>query len=232
MAATGWVYVPQACPPAPTAGCTWCCTAASRTRRPSATSTCATPATTAGPTPTASSCCTRRPAHGGTQQLLGLVGLHGADYAQKSGPQMAAIKAMVDRRRAARAVEPAGADRRRHFGRHRQQHGDRGTASRRGRLQRLSRQHKVNARRSQHQLHRQRPAAATTYSWTVTAVEANGAESPPRRRHGTTTGSAATCFTASNYAHTTRAAPTQRRLHAMPRARTRTWACGTSSRRR
>ena len=45
---------------------------------------------------------------------------------------------------------------------------------------------------------------ATTYSWTVRAVDANSAEgavSAPAT--GTTTGSAAVCFTASNYAHTT-----------------------------
>lgn len=48
-------------------------------------------------------------------------------------------------------------------------------------------------------------AAATTYSWTVTAVDANGAESAASApATGTTSGSvAATCFTASNYAHTT-----------------------------
>lgn len=48
-------------------------------------------------------------------------------------------------------------------------------------------------------------ASATTYSWTVRAVDVNGAEgavSAPAT--GTTTGSApATCFTATNYAHTT-----------------------------
>jgi poly(3-hydroxybutyrate) depolymerase len=47
-------------------------------------------------------------------------------------------------------------------------------------------------------------AAATTYSWTVRALDANGAEgasSAPAT--GTTTGAAATCHTSSNYAHTT-----------------------------
>ena len=47
-------------------------------------------------------------------------------------------------------------------------------------------------------------APATTYSWTVAAVDAAGAVgalSAPAT--GTTTGSPATCFTASNYAHTT-----------------------------
>ena len=45
---------------------------------------------------------------------------------------------------------------------------------------------------------------ATTYSWTVAAVDGNGAQgamSSPAS--GTTTGVAATCYTASNYAHTT-----------------------------
>lgn len=49
-------------------------------------------------------------------------------------------------------------------------------------------------------------AAATTYSWTVAAVDANGAQGAlSAAATGTTTGTAtppATCFTASNYAHT------------------------------
>lgn len=47
-------------------------------------------------------------------------------------------------------------------------------------------------------------AAATTYSWTVRAVDGSGAEGAASApASGTTTGSAATCYTASNYAHTT-----------------------------
>jgi poly(3-hydroxybutyrate) depolymerase len=50
-------------------------------------------------------------------------------------------------------------------------------------------------------------ASATTYQWTVTAVDGNGAESAQSApASGTTTGTApppATCYTASNYAHTT-----------------------------
>jgi poly(3-hydroxybutyrate) depolymerase len=43
----------------------------------------------------------------------------------------------------------------------------------------------------------------TTYSWTVRAVDANGVEgAASNAATGTTTGSAATCYTASNYAHT------------------------------
>ena len=43
----------------------------------------------------------------------------------------------------------------------------------------------------------------TTYSWTVRAVDASGAEGAASSpASGTTTGTAATCFTASNYDHT------------------------------
>lgn len=47
-------------------------------------------------------------------------------------------------------------------------------------------------------------AAATTYSWTVAALDANGVQGTQSAPvSGTTTGTAATCYTASNYAHTT-----------------------------
>ena len=47
-------------------------------------------------------------------------------------------------------------------------------------------------------------AAATTYSWTVTDLNGSGVESAPSAAAtGTTTGTAATCYTANNYAHTT-----------------------------
>ena len=47
-------------------------------------------------------------------------------------------------------------------------------------------------------------AAATTYSWTVTAADgANVEGAASAAATGTTTGAAATCYTASNYAHTT-----------------------------
>jgi hypothetical protein len=49
-------------------------------------------------------------------------------------------------------------------------------------------------------------AAATTYSWTVKAADANGAEGTASAAvNGTTTGApppTATCYTASNYSHT------------------------------
>lgn len=45
-------------------------------------------------------------------------------------------------------------------------------------------------------------AAGTSYQWTVTALDAAGAESAPSApASGTTTGTAAQCFTTSNYAH-------------------------------
>jgi len=45
---------------------------------------------------------------------------------------------------------------------------------------------------------------ATTYSWTVRAVDSGGAEGAASSpASGTTTGAAAVCFTASNYSHTT-----------------------------
>jgi len=45
-------------------------------------------------------------------------------------------------------------------------------------------------------------AAGTTYSWTVTDLDAGGAESAPSgAASGTTTGTAPACYTASNYAH-------------------------------
>jgi poly(3-hydroxybutyrate) depolymerase len=47
-------------------------------------------------------------------------------------------------------------------------------------------------------------APGTSYSWTVKAADANGAEGPASApATGSTTGTAATCHTASNYAHTT-----------------------------
>jgi hypothetical protein len=45
-------------------------------------------------------------------------------------------------------------------------------------------------------------AAGTTYSWTATDLDASGAESAQSTAAtGTTTGTAATCYTANNYAH-------------------------------
>jgi poly(3-hydroxybutyrate) depolymerase len=47
-------------------------------------------------------------------------------------------------------------------------------------------------------------ASATTYSWSVAAVDSSGTQGTMSSSvNGTTTGATATCYTASNYAHTT-----------------------------
>ena len=54
-------------------------------------------------------------------------------------------------------------------------------------------------------------AAATAYSWTLRAVDANGAEGATSSpASGTTTGMVAACFTASNYTHVSAGRATQR----------------------
>lgn len=54
-------------------------------------------------------------------------------------------------------------------------------------------------------------APATTYSWTLRAVDTNGIEGATSApASGTTTGTAAVCFTASNYAHVSAGRATQR----------------------
>lgn len=53
-------------------------------------------------------------------------------------------------------------------------------------------------------------AAGTTYSWTVSALDTANVEGPASQPvSGTTTGTAATCTTSSNYAHTTAGRATQ-----------------------
>ena len=88
-------------------------------------------------------------------------GYDSANYAKKTGPQMVAIKAMVDQLSAGGTTTPPVTG----------------------------------------------LAAATTYSWTIKAVDSSNVESAASgAATGTTTGTAppaATCYTASNYAHTT-----------------------------
>ncbi len=129
-----------------------------------------------------------------------------ADYAKKSGPQMAAIKAMVDRVSSGSAqpsnlpapvgVAASGATGSSMVIAWGAVNGAAGYNVYRG-------GGKVNASLVATTSYTDTGLApGTTYSWTVTAVDANGGESlPSAPATGTTTGTAAQCFTASNYAH-------------------------------
>ena len=129
-----------------------------------------------------------------------------ADYARKSGPQMAAVKAMVDRVSSGSAtpsplpapvgVATSGATGSSMVIAWGSVNGASGYNVYRG-------AGKVNAAPVPSTSYTDTGLApGTTYSWTVTAVDANGAESPPSApATGTTTGTAASCFTSSNYAH-------------------------------
>lgn len=143
------------------------------------------------------------------------IGWYGSSYAQRGGTQVAAIKAMVDRLAsgggggatlpAPTGVAASGATASSMViawaavngasGYHVQRNGARVNAT----LVDGTRYTDTGL------------AAGTTYAWTVTAVDAAGAQSAPSApASGTTTGSAAECFTASNYAHTTAGRATQR----------------------
>jgi hypothetical protein len=134
-------------------------------------------------------------------------GYDSANYAKKSGPQMAAIKAMVDRVSSGTPPSslpaPSGV-------------GTSGATD----TSMVIAWSAVNGA-SGYNVYRGGSKAnaslvggtsftdsglspGTTYSWTVKAVDASGGESPASSpASGTTTGSAATCYTSSNYAHTT-----------------------------
>ena len=134
-------------------------------------------------------------------------GYDSANYAKKSGPQMAAVKAMVDRvssgAPASTLPAPSGV----------------GTSGATASSMVIAWSGVTGA--SGYNVYRGGAkvngslvtgtnftdtglASGTTYSWTVKTVDSAGAESVPSSpATGTTTGSAATCYTASNYAHTT-----------------------------
>ena len=134
-------------------------------------------------------------------------GYDSANYAKKSGPQMAAVKAMVDRvssgAPASTLPAPSGV----------------GTSGATASSMVIAWSAVTGA--SGYNVYRGGAkvngslvtgtsftdtglASGTTYSWTVKTVDSAGAESVPSSpATGTTTGSAATCYTASNYAHTT-----------------------------
>lgn len=133
-------------------------------------------------------------------------GYDSANYAKKSGPQMTAIKAMVDRLGsgtppsslpAPAGVGASGATDTSMVIAWSAVNGAAGYNVYRGAA-------KANgAAIGGTQYTDTGLAPGTTYSWTVKSVDGNGAESPPSTpASGTTTGSAAACFTSSNYAHT------------------------------
>lgn len=148
------------------------------------------------------------------------IGWYGSNFAQKNGTQMAAIKAMVDRISsgsgsgggstalpAPTAVATSNAT----------------TNSMRISWNAVSGAASYNVYRNSNKTNALPVnttdftdtglAAATQYSWTVRATDANGVEgATSAAATGTTTGTApppATCYTASNYAHTTAGRATQ-----------------------
>ena len=137
-------------------------------------------------------------------------GYDSANYAKKSGPQMAAIKAMVDQVSsgtpsstlpAPTGVATSGAT----------------TSTMNITWNSVTGAASYNVYRAGNKVNALAVTATnyqdtgltagTTYSWTVKAVDGNGAESAASAAaSGTTTGTpppAATCYTSSNYAHTT-----------------------------
>jgi len=144
---------------------------------------------------------------GATNSCWDWWGYDSTNYARKSGPQMAAVKAMVDRVSSGTApstlpaptgVGTSGATASSMVIAWGGVTGASGYNVYRGAT-------KVNAALLTGTTFTDTGlAAGTTYSWTVKAVDAAGAESPASAAaSGTTTGAAAVCFTASNYAHTT-----------------------------
>jgi poly(3-hydroxybutyrate) depolymerase len=142
-------------------------------------------------------------------------GYDSANYARKSGPQMAAVKAMVDRLASGGPVATLPAPT--------------GLGASGATASSMVLAWAGVSEASGYNLYRDGSkvnaalitatsttdtglAPGTTYTWTVKAVDASGGESASSAAAtGTTTGTAATCVTASNYAHTMAGRATQRR---------------------
>jgi len=207
MAGTGWVYVPQAC------------AAGTRCRLHVVLHGCKQNTTDVGQQYVRSTGYNRwadsnnivmlypQTGAGATNSCWDWWGYDSVNYAKKSGPQMAALKAMVDRVSsgtppsslpAPAGVGASGATNTSMVIAWSAVNGASGYNVYRGGT-------KANgALVAATQYTDTGLASGTSYSWTVKAVDANGGESPPSApATGTTTGSAAVCFTSSNYAHTT-----------------------------
>ncbi|MES2584459.1 MAG: PHB depolymerase family esterase [Pseudomonadota bacterium] len=141
-------------------------------------------------------------------------GYDNANYAKKSGPQMAAIKAMVDQLSAGGTVTPPPAA----------LPAPTNVVTSNATASAMTISWNAVTGAASYNVYRNNNktnalpvtalnftdtglAAATTYSWTVKAADANGAEgTASAAASGTTTGTpppVATCYTSSNYAHTT-----------------------------
>ena len=138
-------------------------------------------------------------------------GYDSANYAKKSGPQMAAIKAMVDQVSAGSSSPSAPSS---GLGAPTGVMASNATASSMNvSWTAVSGAKSYNVYRNSNKTNAlpvtatsfadNGLTAATTYSWTVTAADANGVEGAVSAAATGTTTPAATCFTASNYAHTT-----------------------------
>ena len=144
-------------------------------------------------------------------------GYDSANYAKKSGPQMAAIKAMVDQVSSGGGTTPPVTP---------TLAAPTGVATSNATTSSMQISWSAVSGASSYNVYRNANkanalpvtsvsfndtglAAATQYSWTVRAVDANSVESAASAAAtGTTTGTAppaATCYTATNYAHTTAA---------------------------
>ena len=143
-------------------------------------------------------------------------GYDSANYAKKTGPQMVAIKAMVDQVSSGATTPPAPSPA--------NLPAPAGVAASNAGSSSMTVSWSAVTGAASYNVYRNAgkvnalPVTATTfndtglapatqYSWTVTAVDAGNAQSAPSvAATGTTTGTpppAATCYTASNYAHTT-----------------------------
>ncbi len=151
------------------------------------------------------------------------IGWYGTSFAQKAGPQMAAIKAMVDRVSSGSGSGGGGGGTTTLAAPTGVATSNATTTSMQISWGAVSGAASYNVYRNANKTNALPVAttsytdtglaAATTYSWTVRAADANGVEgATSAAATGTTTGTApapATCYTASNYAHTTAGRATQ-----------------------